>query len=172
MLTVQQFAKGNMIPQQYSANAQMTVNIVNEVFDAFPNRFRFTSGYRTPAQNRAANGVTNSFHLTAEAADFVPNNGQFPGGEKSQLLSVVGKYGYEVVLHNVGSGLHYHIEPSPSGKRVPESDWIINVGTIGTVDVPIPKDGDFLGDMAQTIGVSKSALGIGLVVLVAAILKP
>lgn len=45
MLTVSQYAKGNSIPNQYAANAQMTVGIVNEVFAAFPNRFRFTSGY-------------------------------------------------------------------------------------------------------------------------------
>lgn len=103
------------VPSQYAANADRTVSIVNEIFAAFPGRFRFTSGYRSPAQNAAANGVAKSYHLTAQAADFVPINGSYPAGEKEAIASLIAKHGYEVIKHDVGSGLHYHIEPAPGG---------------------------------------------------------
>lgn len=117
-----------------SANAQSTVAILNEIFAAFPNRFRFTSGYRTPERNAAANGVANSFHITGEAGDFVPIDGRFPAGEKEAIGRLISKYGYEVIQHNAGSGLHYHIEPSPSGKKIstvsPVSNIAIAVGVL------------------------------------------
>lgn len=107
------------VPAQYAANADLTVRIVNEIFAAMPGRFRFTSGYRTPAQNANANGVANSYHLTAEAADFVPVDGHYPPGETERIEAIVAPFGYEVIKHNAGSGLHYHIEPGPSGKKLP-----------------------------------------------------
>lgn len=81
----------------------------------------------------------------------------------------MGKYGYEVILHNVGSGLHYHIEPSPSGKRVPTNSQFTDIGVIGTVDVSLPK-ADFFDNVAQTFGVSRqTAIGgcviVGLIIL-------
>jgi hypothetical protein len=114
MISIAQF--GN-VPAHYLDNANFTIAIVNEIFAAFPNRFRFTSGYRTRERNTAVNGHPNSKHLTGEAADFVPINGSYPKGEKEAIGAMVGKYGYEIIFHNAGSGLHYHIEPAPSGKR-------------------------------------------------------
>jgi len=100
------------------ANASdSTMAIVNEIFAAFPGRFRFTSGCRTPAQNAAVNGVANSYHLTTRgclAADFVPINGNFPSDELAQIAAIVAPHGYEVIKHNAGSGMHYHIEPNGS----------------------------------------------------------
>lgn len=111
MVTLSQF--GN-VPASLAGNAQTTLAIVNEIFAAFPGRFRFTSGYRTPAQNAAANGVPNSFHVQALAADFVPVDGRFVTAEKASIAGIVGKYGGEVIQHNAGSGEHYHIEPKGS----------------------------------------------------------
>lgn len=113
MVNLSQF--GN-VPSNLVGNANLTIEIVNEVFAAFPNRFRFTSGYRSPARNAAANGVSNSFHLTAQAADFVPVDGRFPSSEKEAIAALIGRYGYEVIQHDAGSGLHYHIEPAPGGR--------------------------------------------------------
>ena len=92
-----------------------TMGIVAEIFAAFPNRFRFTSGKRTVAQNKVVGGVANSYHVTGQAADFVPVNGQFPTSEREAIGRIVSKYGYEVIVHDAGSGLHYHIEPAPRG---------------------------------------------------------
>lgn len=88
--------------------------ILDEIFAAFPGRFRFTSGCRTPSQNAAVNGNANSYHLTTrgcQAADFVPIDGRF--GDKDAIGAIVARHGYEVIQHNVGSGEHYHIEPAP-----------------------------------------------------------
>ncbi len=96
--------------------------ILAEIFAAFPGRFRFTSGCRTPAQNAAANGVANSFHLTTrgcQAADFVPINGRF--GDQEAIGAIVARHGYEVLVHDRGSGMHYHIEPAPNGAWTPSS---------------------------------------------------
>lgn len=108
MITLSQFGG---VPANLTGNAQKTISIVNEIFAAMPNRFRFTSGYRTPAQNAAANGVPNSFHVRALAADFVPIDGRFLDADKAAISAILAKYGYELITHNAGSGLHYHIEP-------------------------------------------------------------
>lgn len=104
---------------------ERTMAILDEVFAAFPGRFRFTSGRRTPAQNAAVNGVRNSYHLTGQAADFVPIDGRYPAGEKEQIAAIVARHGYEVVRHNAGSGMHYHIEPAPGGIRSPATGPIV-----------------------------------------------
>lgn len=134
MVSIAQF--GN-VPSQYLNNANFTIAIVNEIFAAFPGRFRFTSGYRSPQRNAAAGGVANSFHLTGEAADFVAINANYPTGEKAAIGAIVSKYGYEIDFHDVGSGLHYHIEPAPSGKRnyspgqsQPEMTTVMIIGLI------------------------------------------
>ena len=114
-LTIEQYAKGQSIPPAYAENAKLTVAITNEVFAAFPpNYFRFTSGGRSAEKNAAVNGETDSFHLQYLASDFMPNNGQFPYSDAEKIGSIVKKYGWEVIKHNAGSGLHYHIEPSPT----------------------------------------------------------
>lgn len=130
MVTLAQF--GN-VPAKYAENAEFTLRIINEIFVAFPSRFRFTSGFRSAAQNAAANGVSNSFHLTGEAGDFVPADGKFPTNELAAIADLVGKYGYEVIKHNAGSGLHYHIEPKPSGKTTNPSGTGPGLGTAGMV---------------------------------------
>lgn len=93
------------------SNANITATILNEIFARFPNRFRFTSGCRTNAENIAANGASNSFHKKALAGDFVSVNGSYPKDERVIIESILSKYNYELLLHNAGSGLHYHIEP-------------------------------------------------------------
>lgn len=109
MLTVQQYAKGATIPQNLLRNAQLTVNIVNEIFEQFPNQFTFNSGYRTPAHNAAVGGAPNSFHVQALAADITPKNGNY-SQYKSALTAIVAKYGWELVDERNKN--HFHIEPS------------------------------------------------------------
>jgi hypothetical protein len=100
-------------------NANRTALIVNDIFSRFPNRFRFTSGCRTAAENARVNGVSKSFHLKAQAADFVHKQGSYSSAEKEQLARILERYGYEVFWHNAGSGYHYHIEPNKSGVIYP-----------------------------------------------------
>ena len=108
MLTVQQYAKGAAIPQNYLSNAQFTVGILNEIFNTFPNQFTFNSGYRTPAHNKAVGGVANSFHVQALAGDITPKNGNY-NQYKPALAAIVAKYGWELIDER--SKNHFHIEP-------------------------------------------------------------
>lgn len=71
---------------------------------AFPG-LRFTSGHRTVEQNRNANGVRTSKHVTGQASDFV-------GSE--QEMQAAAKWakdrGAKTLIHDAGSGRHLHIE--------------------------------------------------------------
>ncbi len=109
MITLAQF--GNPAPNLVQ-NANFTIGILNEIFSSFPGAFRFTSGYRTPAHNARVGGVANSYHLTGLAGDFVPVNGNNTQHE-SAIRKILNKYGYELLYHDVASGLHFHIEPAP-----------------------------------------------------------
>jgi hypothetical protein len=117
MVTLNQFAGKFTVPANLQANANKTVSILNEIFAKFPGRFRFTSGYRSPAHNAAVGGVPTSYHIQALAGDFVPNNGVYFQSEINGVNAIAAKYGYEVLIHNAGSGKHYHIEPLPQKKN-------------------------------------------------------
>lgn len=110
MVTLSQF--GN-VPGSLLNNANLTLSILNEIFSTYPNKYRFTSGFRSAEKNAAVNGVSDSYHLQALAGDFVPINGSYPYSDLEAIGQIVSKYGFEVIKHNVGSGLHYHIEPAP-----------------------------------------------------------
>jgi hypothetical protein len=64
---------------------------------------RITSGQRDPAHNAAVGGVPNSQHIAGTALDFVA-----PG---VSLEDVRAKFpGEQVLYHDAGSGLHYHVQ--------------------------------------------------------------
>lgn len=111
MFTFADYDKNGNIPAALQSNGFYTASIVNEIFTQLPNKFRFTSGYRTPERNRQVNGAANSYHLTALAADFVPIDGIFRQSDAQQISNILSRYNYELIIHNAGSGKHYHIEP-------------------------------------------------------------
>jgi hypothetical protein len=112
MITLSTFGNGAKVPANLQANANVTIAVLSAIFAAFPNKFRFTSGYRTPEHNKAVGGVPDSYHIQALAGDFVPLDGSFDR-YIAGVTSIAAKYGYEVIKHNVGSGWHFHIEPMP-----------------------------------------------------------
>jgi hypothetical protein len=159
MLTVEQYAKGQTIPQQYLNNAHLTVRIVNDIFKQFPNQFTFNSGYRTPAHNAAVGGAANSYHLFALAADITPRNGNY-NQYKSALKSIVAKYGWELIDERNKN--HFHIEPF--GKALSTiNNQPIDVGVIATVNVPWNSGAEpsFVDGIAASLNVSKSTVYLG-----------
>lgn len=116
MVSIIQFGGSEKVPSALQPNANQTISILNEIFTAFPGRFRFTSGYRSPAHNASVGGVPTSYHVKALAGDFVPVSGVYLNSEMAGVRAIAAKYGYEVIIHNVGSGKHYHIEPMPKKK--------------------------------------------------------
>lgn len=118
MVTLDKF--GN-VPADLLPNANYTISILNEIENTYPGKYRFTSGYRSPQKNASVNGVANSYHIQALAGDFVPKDGRYPYEDAENIGRIVAKYGYEVVKHDVGSGLHYHIEPAPGWNGITQS---------------------------------------------------
>ncbi len=118
MVSITQFGGSENVPSALQANANKTISILNEIFSAFPGKFRFTSGYRSPARNAAVGGVPTSYHVRALAGDFVPVSGVYLQSEINGVRAIAAKFGYEVIIHSVKSGKHYHIEPMPKKKTI------------------------------------------------------
>ncbi|HEX8396359.1 MAG TPA: D-Ala-D-Ala carboxypeptidase family metallohydrolase [Pyrinomonadaceae bacterium] len=112
MYTIEQYRAGLNLTPEARLNAQITVNFINDVFQSLPGMLRISSTVRTPAKNRAVGGVENSKHLVSRAlaVDFVPMDGKFTGELKNALQAVCNRHRFELIVHNVGSGLHYHCE--------------------------------------------------------------
>ena len=65
----------------------------------------YSSGYRTEAQNRAANSAPNSYHVHGDAVDIVLPD----GADTEAIKEMFEPYFEEVLYHNAGSGLHLHL---------------------------------------------------------------
>lgn len=162
MITLSQF--GN-VPPNLAANARATVAVVNEIFAAFPGRFRFTSGYRTPQRNAAVNGAPNSFHVRALAADFVPVDGRYPAAEVAGVKSIVERYGGEVIIHNAGSGLHYHIEPRGSAWTSAASGLGHSLGRALGLSATSAVAGSADASSSSSVALAFAAVILGLLIL-------
>lgn len=80
--------------------------------DAFAQQFglRITSSHRTPAQNRRAGGVANSFHIRGTRAN--PRAFDFLPPKQEALTALRGRVRPRVaesMIHDAGSGLHLHV---------------------------------------------------------------
>jgi hypothetical protein len=107
MINLYQF--GNP-PESLIQNANYTIGILNEIFDAFPGQFKFNSGYRNAARNAAVGGVEGGYHPKALAADIGAINGNY-AQLKGGVISILQKYGYELVDESRTRN-HFHIEPA------------------------------------------------------------
>lgn len=117
IVTLTQFGGSETVPAALVANASSTIQIVNEIFAAYPGKFKFNSGYRSPVHNKAVGGVPTSYHVKALAADISPLDGNFPK-YKDGVIAILQKHGYELIDESTKPGAaHFHIEPSPKKKR-------------------------------------------------------
>lgn len=82
-----------------------------------------TSGRRTKERNAAAGGKPGSKHVLGMARDFsAPNRTLL-----SEAMSAARRLGFWVEVHDVGSGIHLHVQGLPPGD-VPEW-WNREFGT-------------------------------------------
>ena len=72
-----------------------------------------TSGYRSAADNKRVDGVSNSYHLSDRARDFVPG----PGMTMAELHAEMKAANPHLDVINEGD--HVHIEPKEGGARSP-----------------------------------------------------
>lgn len=112
MYTVEDYRKGLPLTPEARANAQLTVDFINDVLNAIPGELRISSTVRTPEHNKAVGGVWNSKHLNSRAlaVDFMPVDGKFTDVRKAKLQTVCNRHGFGLLVHNVSTGLHYHCE--------------------------------------------------------------
>lgn len=71
-----------------------------------------TSGLRSAEHNKAVGGVSNSYHLTDQARDFVPPKGMPMGLLQAKLKKALP--GFDVI----NEGTHVHVEPGPGTPHV------------------------------------------------------
>lgn len=67
----------------------------------------YTSGYRDPARNAAANGSPTSYHLAGDAVDV--HLGNLTKEEQETVKANFKPYFSEILYHDAGSGLHLHL---------------------------------------------------------------
>jgi hypothetical protein len=109
MITFEQYRGTDPMPAILTPNANRTLLVVNALLDALP-ILRFTSGYRSVDHNRRVNGVRNSKHVSALAADFVPTDGVFSKQLLFEVGDIVRPRSFMFIVHDAGSGLHIHIQ--------------------------------------------------------------
>lgn len=93
-------------PPKHDGFAKLTAGAqtqVQSLMGQFPG-LRFTSGYRDPARNAAANGVKNSKHLSGQASDFVGTEAEMKAAERAAQAM-----GGKTIIEDRGSGRHLHV---------------------------------------------------------------
>lgn len=75
---------------------------------------RVTSRQRSAAHNAAVGGVSNSYHLTDNARDFVPPAGMTMAQLHTSLKKTLGSSGFDVI----NEGDHIHVEPGANMARL------------------------------------------------------
>jgi hypothetical protein len=99
-----------------------------------------TSRQRSDAENTAAGGVSNSFHKTDNARDFVPPKGMSMAAFHQKLK---GEFGSQYDVINEGD--HVHVEPGP-GLAKSGSQGLLNPSQAANPRTPTDAPGGSLAD--------------------------
>lgn len=84
--------------------------------------FRHTSGDRTPANNSASGGVSNSSHLTTNTSRWADDYVASEAKMRAAAQAVKSKWpAVTTLVHDAGSGLHLHVE-GPGGFSADSQD--------------------------------------------------
>ena len=104
---------GAPVPDKYYTNVQKLAENLQKIRDIIDEPLVIVSGYRTPEHNRTCGGATNSYHLSAQAADI-----RCGGLSPVELHAVIRDLIASGYIHNGGLGLydtfvHYDIRAVP-----------------------------------------------------------
>lgn len=89
------------------ALAQRAIAFNGEVYKLFGRDMVLSGGWRSEENNRAVGGVPNSDHLYGMALDFNMDN--FDDEERQQIMQMAEQWGFSVLWHDAGTGLHLHL---------------------------------------------------------------
>lgn len=103
---------GTPVPSTYRSNALEVAKNLQVLRDTFGKPISINSAYRTASHNKAVGGETNSYHLTAKAADIVVS-----GHKPTAVKAMIEKLIKEGKMKQGGIGLyksfvHYDIRGS------------------------------------------------------------
>lgn len=93
----------------------LITHVLNPIREKYGKPIRVSSGYRNAALNKAVGGVSNSQHLTGQAADLVPTN----GGSLADIFRAavaVGSFD-QLILEKPGNTAWVHVSYSDSPRR-------------------------------------------------------
>ena len=104
---------GTVVPPEYLCNVRVLATNLQVIRAKIGQPLVIVSGYRTPEYNRTCGGATNSYHLSAQAAD-IRCGGLSPVELQIVILDLIDG-GY---IHDGGLGLydtfvHYDIRAVP-----------------------------------------------------------
>lgn len=95
-----------MTPAEFDANVRVLMSECPYLSE--------TSGRRSPTRNARAGGLANSKHVLGMAQDFAaPTRRQLNAAQRKAR-----SLGFWTEVHNVGTGIHLHVQGLPTG-RVP-----------------------------------------------------
>ena len=106
-------SRGQPVPDKYLCNVRVLATNLQVIRAKIGQPLVIVSGYRTPEHNRTCGGATNSYHLSAQAAD-IRCAGLSPVELQDAILDLIAS-GY---IHDGGLGLydtfvHYDIRAVP-----------------------------------------------------------
>lgn len=78
----------NIPNDEQLANLTRLICVLDKIRDGWGSPIRVNSGFRSPEVNKAVGGVSNSAHLTGNAADLYPINGDFEGFKEYMIKFV------------------------------------------------------------------------------------
>lgn len=128
--TATRLAMDNTPPKAIMASLQTTAEMLERIRATLGVPLIVTSGYRSPAVNRAVGGVSSSDHIFGQAADFVAPSYGTPYLIASLLAPLVSTLGIEQLILEGVRGKHWiHV----STRRPPrEINRILTITDAGT----------------------------------------
>lgn len=93
----------------------LCISMLDKIREKYGKPIKVSSGFRSPALNKAVGGASNSQHLTGMAADLVPANGFGSVDEIFNAARAVGGYDQLIIEENSKGSRWVHVSYNAKG---------------------------------------------------------